>query len=133
MTRRQQIESIIIGTLLNSINGKNYYENCKSCITSDMFQSGENAKIYETIAEMSNNGKTDFSPYHLAMFNERLLDIASYMCYLATDFYFEDKKARYNAMCYFYSNGKRPEYTRVSFDDYVSRFIQIVFGKNAKN
>lgn len=129
MDRRQEIENIIIGTLLNECDNRTWYNDCKSCITPMMFQDKRNQEIYQTITTIKAKGQKDITPYDLILFSPKLQELAEYMCNLAIDFYFEIKKLRYNlTIKYAYRN----DYTRVEFSDYVTKFIQLSFKKGKK-
>lgn len=129
MTRRQEIESIIIGTILSSHLGEDYLKDCKSCITADMFCDERNSLIYSKAVEMYSKGFSEITPYTLVNYDSSLLPVAPYMCEVADDWYFESKKTSYNLKLYYgCTNGtERPKYTRVTFSDYVTRFVQLVY------
>ena len=50
MTRRQEIENIIIGTLLSTFD-TDWFADCRYCITTDMFADERNAMIYSAICK----------------------------------------------------------------------------------
>ena len=130
MTRREEIENIIIGTLLCSDYSVNYYESCRCCITPDMFSDDTNRRIYEIVVEMNANGIIEVSPYTIyTTYGDKVRDMICRMCELATDYSFLHMKTQYNEMMFvrWHLLGIRPRYTDVKFDDYVNRFIQLVF------
>ena len=91
MDRREQIERIIIGTILNSVIGNDYMKDCRSCITADMFRDERHKRIYSDVLFMKDTGYVDISPKDLLDFDSSLVDLTSYMCELATEEYFEIK------------------------------------------
>ena len=127
MTRRQEIESIIIGTILSSHLGENYLNDCKSCITADMFSDEKNAKIYSTALEMQKAGCETITPTDVVEYKSDMISLAPYMCELADDWFFEAKKAKYNSNVYYSDTTGKSKYTHVTFSDYVNRFVQLVF------
>lgn len=132
MTRRQEIENIIIGTLLNSFETDDWYGDCAICITVDMFEDSRNAKIYSTIAAMHKVGLNITTPLDVFEFgDEEIKSFTEYMCYLATDYHFLAKKVDYNESVWIdrMINGKRYRYTEVKFSDYVAKFVQYAIGK----
>ncbi len=133
MTRRQEIENIIIGTLLNTFD-TDWFADCSYCITSDMFMDNRNAKVYSAIIEYRKEGDKAISPYHLCEFNKELYPLAAYMAYLATNYYFLIKKVEYNETVWRCRliDGKQYRYTDVKFSDYVGKFIEIVIKERKK-
>ena len=130
MSRRQEIENIIIGTLLSSTCGDDYFASCRCCITEDMFADEMNRRIYRIVAEMSAQGCTEINPGSvLELYGDQVADMCYHMCELATEYSFLHKKVQYNERQFlnWCSYGIRPRYTEVTFDDYINRFIQIVF------
>lgn len=130
MTRRQEIENIIIGTLLNTFD-TDWFADCRYCITSDMFTDNRNAKVYSTIIEYRKVGDNAISPYHLCEFNKELYPLAAYMADLATNYYFLVKKVVYNENVWLARQieGKRYRYTDVKFTDYVAKFLENVISE----
>lgn len=129
MDRRQEIENIIIGTLLNECDNRDWYKDCRYCLSLDMFKDERNRQIYSTIKEMKDKGLKDTTPYDIVTFSKGLQNLAVYMCDLAFSFYFEIKKLNYN-LIRMYLN--RNDYTSVEFSDYVTKFIQLSFRKEKK-
>lgn len=127
MNRRQEIESIIIGTILNSFNGDDYLINCKSCITADMFSDERNKVIYSKAIEMSKSGLKEITPQTMLQYDSDMTSLLPYILDLATDWNFVVKKAEYNSNVYYTDHSKTPRYTMVKFDDYITRFIKLVF------
>lgn len=128
MTRREQIENIIVGTLLNSDEKENYFENVKSCVTSDMFSDKRNAEIFDMISEMNSKGLVRTWPDALFNYSNHTLktDMLSHMVDLATNWFFFVKKVEYNDMIWrTETTNPHKRYTHVTFDDYVSKFLQM--------
>lgn len=127
MTRRKEIESIIIGTLLNTFE-TDWFADCSYCITADMFMEERNAKIYSVICEYRNTGDKVITPIHLFEFDDKLFPLLEYMSNLAVDFYFLVKKIKFNERVRLAKliEGKQYRYTDVKFSDYVSKFIEMV-------
>lgn len=127
MTRRQEIENIIIGTLLNTFD-TDWFADCRYCITTDMFADERNAKIYSAICDYRKASDKVITPYHLYRFDKELLPLAGYMVELAGDYYFLAKKVDYNEGVWLARqiDGKRYRYTDVRFSDYVGKFLEMV-------
>lgn len=127
MTRRQEIENIIIGTLLNTFD-TDWFADCRYCITTDMFIDERNAKIYSAICEYRKTNDKTITPYHLCYFDKNLLSLAVYMAELAGDYYFLVKKVNYNENVWLLREfkGERYKYTDVEFSDYVGKFVEMV-------
>lgn len=127
MTRSQEIENIIIGTLLNSFDTDDWFMDCAICITVDMFEDSRNAKIYSTIAAMHKVGLNMTTPIDVFEFgNEETKSFVDYMVELASNYHYLVKKCYYNESVWIERmiNGKRYRYTEVKFSDYVSKFVQ---------
>ena len=124
MTRRQEIENIIIGTLLSTFD-TDWFADCCYCITTDMFKDVRNAKIYSAVCEYRNFRIT---AYDLCIFDNSLFPLASYMVNLAINFDFFIKKVNYNRKVWRsrQSTGKLYKYTDVKFSDYVWKFLEMV-------
>lgn len=127
MTRRQEIESIIIGTLLNSFE-TDWFADCGYCITADMFIDERNAKIYSAIRECRKAGIKEITPHSLMGFDKTLTPLAGHMSGLATNHSFAVSKARYNEAVWLerQNGGARYQYTSVQFSDYVAKFLEMV-------
>lgn len=134
MSRREQIENIIIGTLLNSDNQNNYYENVKFCVTADMFTDDRRKEIFNIVAEMNVKGLTRTWPDAIFDFQEHKTskELLAYMVELATDWFFYAKKVEYNERIFWTDSSPHKHFTNVTFDDYVSRFIKIAFEDDSK-
>lgn len=130
MTRRQEIEKIIIGTLLNTFD-TDWFADCSYCITADMFTDERNAAIYSAIIEYRKTDDKSITPYHLCELDKELLPLAGYMLDLTGDYYFLAKKVDYNESVWIARliDGKRYRYTDVKFTDYVAKFLEMVIGE----
>lgn len=136
MNRRQQLENIIVGTLLESNAEKNYFDDCRSTVTSGMFLDETNRRIYVLISEMNNKGMTNTDPCSIfTEYGEAVLDIVSRMCELCTEYSFIHQKFMYNEWQYLKSciNGRYCEPTSVQFEDYVKQFIKSVYEDETGN
>ena len=136
MNRRQQLENIIVGTLLESNAERNYFDDCRSTVTSGMFLDETNRRIYVLISEMNNKGMTNTDPCSIfTEYGEAVLDIVSRMCELCTEYSFIHQKFMYNEWQYFKSciTDSYYEPTSVQFEDYVKQFIKSVYEDEAGN
>lgn len=136
MNRRQQLENIIVGTLLESNAERNYFDDCRSTVTSGMFLDETNRRIYVLISEMNNKGMTNTDPCSIfTEYGEAVLDIVSRMCELCTEYSFIHKKFVYNEWQYLKSciTDRYYEPTSVQFEDYVKQFIKSVYEDEAGN
>ena len=130
MTRREEIENIIIGTLLGSMTDESFFNSCRCCITPDMFSDDTNRRIYQVIFDMNSGGFVETNPSTIFMrYGYEVSGLVPRMCELAAEFSFVSKMSRYNENQFLLWSiyGIRPNYSKVTFDDYVNRFIQIVF------
>lgn len=127
MTRRQEIENIIIGTLLNTFD-TDWLADCSYCITADMFTDERNARIYSAIIEYRKTDDKSIAPYHLCEFDNKLRPLAGHMVELAVNYYFLANKVNYNERIWLARQieGKLYRYTDVKFSDYVGRFLEMV-------
>lgn len=129
MNRRQKMENIIIGTLLESQSGDNYFTEC-GMLTPDMFLDDTNRQIFCYVSEMNAKGLCDTTPYDIFMeYEARVAGLVARMCELVTNFSFTKLKAQYNEKCFLadaiFQVAIQP--TEVKFVDYVNRFIKMVF------
>ena len=127
MTRRLEIENIIIGTLLNSFE-TDWFADCGYCITADMFIDERNAKIYSAIRECRKTGVKEITPHSLMEFDKTLTPLAGHMSGLSINHSFAVSKARYNEAVWMerQNGGARYQYTSVQFSDYVAKFLEMV-------
>lgn len=133
MTRRQYVENIIIGTLLESTEKRNYFDDCRCCITEDMLEDELNRRIFSIVAEMNAQGNVRTDPYSIfEKYGEVVLDILSDMMDLVVDFSFIHLKMDYNERQFLSGlvNGTEAKRTDVEFVDYVKQFITLVFSKD---
>lgn len=127
MTRIEKLEKIILGTLLESDSQKNYFTDCRCCITADMFSDEVGRRIYRIISDMNMKGITETDPCTIAQtYGEDIMDILPVMLDLVTDYSFIHLKMQHNerAFLLYYYDGIKPEYTYVSFTDYVNAFLK---------
>lgn len=130
------MENIIIGTLLESNDDENYFEECRSSITPDMFSDERNRRIFCLIAEMNGNGITNTDPSNiLATYGDGVIDLIADMADRVNNYSFLYKKCVYNEMRYLHSLafGDISNYTQVTFTDYVNNFIWLVYDEQTKN
>lgn len=127
MSRREQIENIVIGTLLNDNAEDNFFVSCKYCITPDMFKNPQNRALFCVIRDF--RAKDDKQPTleKLSEYTQNFGGLTQRMIDLSIDWHFLIKKIHYNnAQLYAYwFEGKRPCLTYVSFEDYVSRLVEL--------
>jgi hypothetical protein len=135
MSRKQEIECIIIGTLLCSTEDDNFFKSCKSCVTEGMFTDEVNRRIYKMVAEMNAQGMPDVNPLTIyEKYGEAVRDICYRMCELSSQYSFIHRKCQYNERQFllYHGYGQVPHYTNVTFDDYVNRFIQDYYDNESK-
>lgn len=136
MSRRDELECIIIGTLLDSKAEHNFYEECNSCLTKDMFCDTTNQRIYGLIAQMNEEGKVKADPVSIfEHFGDKVKDILLRMMELVTDWSMIYKRCKYNEEQWLnenFGNGKKAKYTDVSFATYLSSFIKMAYRYEAK-
>lgn len=134
MTRREQLENIIIGTLLESNEMRNYFDDCR-CLSPDMFLNVTNRRIFGYVREMNLKGKVCTDPCSiLEEYGEAVVDIAADMCDVCTDYSFIHLKMDYNERHFLASVAYGVEQTRtdVEFVDYVKQFIKLVYDEDKK-
>lgn len=130
MNRRDKLENIIIGTLLESNTERNFFDDGCSVLTSDMFKDDVNRRVFMLISEMNRKGKVNTTPCDIfEEYGEKVADIVPRMCELVTDYSFIYLKTKYNEERYLMNEfyGMEMKYTDVYFGDYVKRFIKVVF------
>lgn len=129
MSRRQYLENIIIGTLMESDAERNYFDDCKVLLP-DMFKDETNRRIYEIVAEMNGRGMTDTSPFNIFKeYGNAVLDMVPRMGDLLIDYSFIHLKTSYNEKRFIAGmrDGKDYGYTNVEFADYVTQFLKLVY------
>ena len=127
---RQELENIIIGTLLCSTEDDNFFRSCRSSVNERMFSDEVNRRLYIIVSEMYESGRRDINPLTIMeTYGEKAEDIMVRMVELSTDFDFMHMKTMYNERQYliFAGYGIEPKYTNVQFTDYINRFISLVF------
>lgn len=135
MSRRQEIENIIIGTLLESTAEENYYVHCRCCISADMFIEEANRRIYGLIADMNAKGKPATTPSDIfAEYGESVMDILDAMVDKVVNWSFIHKKVQYNEYWWVESqlSGCEHKRTEVTFLDYINYFVKMVFEDGEK-
>ena len=136
MDRRQELENIIIGTLLESKGDVNYYDDCRCAITEDMFLDEDNRRIYALIVEMNRNGHKDTDPCSIfEVYGAEVLDIMPHMYEMCTEWSMIYKKWYYNEKQWIGSElcGVEPKYTDVCFSDFVGWFVKLVYDEKRES
>lgn len=127
MERRQKLEKIIIGTLLESTWRYNYFDDVKCLISADMFSDEVNRKIYGLISEMNANGKKETTPADIfEEYGSEVLDIVPDMCDLCVDYSFIHLNVKYRETCFL--SGCQT-IRNVTFSDYVNQFVMMSYEK----
>ena len=134
MNRRQELENIIIGTLLESNEDRNYFDDCR-VLTPELFHDETNRRLFTIIADMNANGKQCTDP--CTIFKERfdeVSDIYIQMVDLCTDNSFVHKKMEYNERQFILGclDGLEHKQTDIQFDDYVNQFLKLVYYEERK-
>ena len=128
MRRIEYLEKIIIGTLLESNERQNYFNECRCCITAEMFKDDVCRRIYQMVADMNTSGMVETDPNAIVEhYGAKVLDILPTMLDLVIDYSFVYKKMEYNERVFktAYMNGIAPHYTDVTFTDYVNHFLRL--------
>jgi len=136
ITRQQYLENIIVGTLLESVEGMNYYEETKYMITPDMMQDETNRRIYTYIVDMNAKGMNKTTPCDIfEEYGEVVIDILPRMCELCNEYSFLWLKFDYNERRYLASEvyGVNGRETEVQFSDYVNQYVKMIFDGKTKN
>lgn len=136
MTRREKLENIIIGTLLESTGEMNYFDVCRCSITADMFTDDLNRRIYTIVSEMNSKGEVDTRPSVIFdRYGVDVIDLLPQMVDMVTDFSFIHLKMDYNEKRYLASltTGMEPQYTDVTFADYVEALVKIHYNEERKD
>ena len=115
MSRAQQIENIIVGSLVCDFT--EHWPAVRCCITEEMMQDEFNRKIFKRIKDLSSNKESINVTTVARGFSVEEL---SKLFTLTNDYDFNTKKWEYNEAAYLYGGS----YTTVSFDDYISTFIK---------
>lgn len=127
MERRQKLENIIIGTLLESTWRYNYFDDVKCLISEDMFRDEVNRRIFGLIREMNANGKIDTTPADIfEEYGAKVLDIVTQIVDLCTDYSFIHLNMRYRETCFL--SGCQTK-RNVTFSDYVNQFVMMSYEK----
>lgn len=131
MDRRQEIERIVIGTILNSTKANDFIGSCRCCITPDMFSDERHQDIYKAAIALKSLGNDDINPLSVWLACPNLP--ADYLCELAADWSYEAKRYYYNRNIYYCDPKKNKRYTRVTFDDYINRFMELVISNGERD
>ena len=129
MSRRQKLEKIIIGTLLESNSERNYFDECKAIIP-EMFTDDVNRRLFTIISEMNAAGKKETDPCSIYKeYDFMVADILPRMLELCTDYSFIHLKMEYNERRYIDSciTGNEYKGTDVQFVDYIKQFLTVVY------
>lgn len=129
MNRRQELENIIIGTLLESNEERNYFDDCRM-LTADLFQDEANRRLFTVISDMNKNGQYRTDP--CTIFKERFEDVKDIyiqMVDLCTDYSFIHKKMQFNERQFLLScvDGQEHKKTDIQFSDYVDQLLKTVY------
>lgn len=116
MTRRQQIEQLIIGSLLCEFD--RHYPEVSGVITPDMMLDKRNAKALAVMERQHKEGKTP----DIATVGAEMIEHAAYLADTAIDGDFSTNKAVYNLIQD--TNGTK-QYTAVTFTDYINRYLEL--------
>lgn len=128
MDRRDTIESIVIGSLLNDYDGE-YFHSCKAIIMPEMFRNGKYGEWYQMISDMRHDGYQDTTPLDLMEFNgwKTINDDVTAMLEVSREYDFLTKKTLYNESIKLNPELTHKPLTNTTFDDYVNRFIQLAY------
>ena len=136
MCRRLELENIIIGTIVVTYEGRDYFKHCRYCLTPDMFSDEVNRRLFVIVSEMYEKGCRDINPLTIMeTYGKEAEEIMIRMVELSTDSDFMHMKTMYNERQFliYAGYGIEPKYTNVEFTDYINRFISLVFdGKEGR-
>lgn len=130
MSRRVELEKIIIGTLMESDGERNYFDDCRCAISQEMFSDEVCRRLYGYISQMNQDGMPDTRPCSiLEVYGEQVKDIAVDMLEICTDYSFIHKKMEFNERRYLATivTGHPFRRTDVEFSDYVTQFLKLVY------
>lgn len=133
MSKRQRLEKIIIGTLLDI---RDHYDDVRGYVTEDMFSDSTCRRIYGLIVQMRNEGAEHTDPNSIfKRYGEAVADIIPQMVQLCSEYSFEWMKVRYNekqfiGSLYFCT---ACQVTDIEFIDYVKHFINLVIEDEKRN
>ena len=135
MKRIEKLEKIIVGTLLESGFRENYFDDCRCCITADMFTDKVCRRVYGIVSEMNAKGMTETDPKSIVdTYGDKVLDILPDMLELVVDYSFVHLKMEHNEKEFRKASawGVTPKYTYVTFQDYVSAFLKLYENEKGK-
>ena len=125
MSRKVKLERIIIGSLLESVEGRNFFDDC-CLISQDMFSDGLCHRLFGYIRDMNRKGIHDTRPSSVfTEYGAEVVDIVADMVGLCNDYSFIHLKTHYNERNYLAGviTGKDFGRTEVEFIDYVKQFV----------
>lgn len=128
MTTLQRLEKIIAGTLLESGFRVNYFDECRCCITADMFTDKVCRRVFSIVSDMNSEGLTETDPKSIfEKYGAEVLDILPDMLDLVVDYSFVKLKMEHNEKIFRVAsaNGTIPMYSYKTFMDYVSAFLKL--------
>lgn len=134
MNRRQELENIIIGTLLESNEERNYFDDCRM-LTPDMFLDDSNRHIFLLIQDMNGRGKVCTDPCTIFKeYGAAVSDLLGRMVALCVEYSFIHLKTQYNERQFIQSctDGKERKQTDIQFEDYVNQFLKDVYYEERK-
>lgn len=126
MTKRQRLEKIIIGTLLDYTS---HYDVCQCCVTVDMFSDRMLARIYTMIQQMHHEGVEFTDPFAIyEHYGDEVADMVGEMCALCQEYSFEIMKVRHNERMWLAHQifGVARVQADASFEYYVNEFLKEV-------
>lgn len=127
MSKRERLEKIILGTLLD-VSGQKYHDECMM-LSQDMFCDGSNSRIYGYISELLGKDKpTDVNSVFVE-YGEKVIDLVPYMVELSMNYAFDIIKVRKNELIWRANlvYGTDFNYHLETFKDYLDIFIKLVY------
>ena len=127
MSKRERLERIILGTLLD-VSGQKYHDECM-ILSLDMFCDGCNSRIYGYISELLAKDKpTDVNSVFVE-YGEKVIDLVLYMVELSVNYAFDIIKVRENELIRLnnLAYGTGFKYHLETFKDYLDIFIKMVY------
>mgnify|MGYP006874661417 CR=1 FL=1 len=100
-----------------------------------MFSDEVNRRIFRMVAEMNAQGMPEVNPLTVyERYGKEVEYICYRMCELSSQYSFLHRKTQYNERQFllYHGYGQEPNYTNVTFDDYVNRFIQNYYDNEGK-
>ena len=127
MSRREELESIILGTLLNSFGTTEFYDECKDVITEETFTTPLYGEIYKLVRAAFESGMDEVNPLSVCQMHgwDLPVEIIMTMVELSRAWDFTTKMAEYNDKVFHTDTRLHKKYSRAKFSDYVSRLFSI--------